>query len=353
MYNLQEALESTIQETLENDISDKDISCLEARISNIVLSLVDETAEDILDQIKHNAFSGSLEDARADRLQFEQRLMEHWRRPIDLLELFITLAREAGSDFNSEFRNQTASSDDAVFEALIRLHGKACQVSNEILVLLSSGYADGAHARWRTLHEIAVISYFLSEHGQELAEKYLLHDAIQRYKLACQYQKHSGRLNQEQIPREEFDNLKVEHDRLVSEFGNPFKSDYGWAASITHPKSPTIVTIEECVDLEHWRPYFKMASDNIHANSHGTYFKLGLASHQSNVILAGSSNMGLVDPGHSTAISLHQITAVLLANRSSFDFVVVSNVLQRLVDEVGEAFLEVHREVELLANNED
>jgi hypothetical protein len=39
------------------------------------------------------------------------------------------------------------------------------QIFNEILVLLKSGYADGANSRWRSLHELAVISFFLLDNN--------------------------------------------------------------------------------------------------------------------------------------------------------------------------------------------
>lgn len=353
MYKFQEILESTLQEIVESDDRNLDANQLKDKISKMIPDLGDETATDMLVSIKQDAFSGGLEEAGTGRREFEKRLIEVWRKPIDLLELFVSLVTEAGSDFNSEFRNESVSSGDAVFEALTRLHGRACQISNEILVLLRSGYADGAHARWRTLHEIVVTGFCISEHGQELAEKYLLHDTMQRYKLADQYQKHSDRLNLEPISQQEFNDLKTERDKLISRFGKSFKNDYGWAASITHSESPTMSAIEQCVDLEHWRPFYRMASDNVHPNSHGAYYRLGLTSHQNNVILAGPSNAGLADPGHSAAVSLHQITVVLLGTRSSFDCIVVSMILQKLVDEIGEAFLEVHREVELLASNGD
>ncbi len=357
MYKLQETLESTLRDIVECDSRDLDVNELKDKISKMIPDICDETATDMLVNIKQVAFSGNLENHRKDRQKFEERLMEVWRQPIELLELFVSLATEAGTDFNFEFRNEAVSSDDAVFEALTRLHGRACQVSNEILVLLRSGYADGAHARWRTLHEIAVIGFCISkpetdEHRQELAEKYLRHETVQRYKMACQYKKHSERLYLEPISEEEFNDLKSKRDRLVSKFGEPFGKDYGWATSITHPNPPNMTTIEECVDLEHWRPYYRMASDNVHPNSHGAYYRLGLTSHQNNLILAGPSNAGLADPGHSTAISLHQITTSLLRTRSSIDCIVVMIILQKLVDEIGEAFLEAHNYVEVLSRGE-
>lgn len=108
----------------------------------------------------------------------------------------------------------------------------------------------------------------------------------------------------------------------------------------------TLVDIEQHVGLEHWRPYYRMASDNVHANAHGAYFRLGLGPETNALLLVGPSSMGLVDAGHSSAISLRQITVALLATRPTLDGIVASNILSMLQDEIGQAFLEVHHELE-------
>ena len=136
--------------------------------------------------------------------------------------------------------------------------------------------------------------------------------------------------------------------RPAQTFYEGIKEDYGWAASALGKKGPTIADIEESVDLEHWRPYYGMASDNVHANAHGAYYRLGSSLRPGEILLAGPSNAGLADPRHSTAISLNQITTVLLATKPTLDNIVISNILLKLVDEIGEAFLQAHRELEAL-----
>ena len=70
------------------------------------------------------------------------------------------------------------------------------------------------------------------------------------------------------------------------------------------------------------------------------------------VLLAGPSNFGLADAGHATAISLNQVTQTLLETRSTLDYAVISKILVTMVDEIGEAFLEVHRHIEAYAKAE-
>jgi len=348
MYGLQEALESSISRFLSESGKEHKRDQTLAGLNEMVSEVSDETAENVLETIKKNAFSGHLESEREEIRQFEKRLKEHWAEPLDLLELFIRLALEAGDDFNKEYGEDAVVSNDAVFEALTRLHARACQVSSAILVLMKAGYADDADARWRTLHEIAVVSNFVSQHGQGLAERYLLHEVIQQFKLAREHQTFHSRINEEPISHEEFGELEALQKELVSQFGKQFKEDYGWAAEELGVDRPTFRMIEEQVNLDHLRPYYRMASDNVHANSHGAYFKLGLHLIEEKVLLAGPSNAGLADPGHSTAISLNLVTLDLLNTRLSFDALVAMKMFTVFVDEIGESFLKAHHEYEAI-----
>ncbi len=348
MNKFQEMFESALEESLnaaDYDVSEVDLGLA---LADEIPELVESTAETVLAVIKRDALSGQKAKWQYQQ-QFEERLRKHWQKPLDLLDLFISIATEAGDMFNSEFRRNAVEDGDATFEALVRLHARACQVSAATLVLLRAGYADDAHARWRSLHEISVVSYIISQCGQELAERYLLHETIQQYKLAQNHQMYAERINERPISQDEFDLLKEERDLLIERFGTSFKEEYGWASTAIGKNRPTIRDIEEHVGLDHMRPYYRMASDNVHANSHAAYFRMGLDPDDEQVLLAGASNMGLADPGHSTAISLCQITTNLLIGRSNLDGLIVSRVLSMLMEEIGQAFSEAHHDLELSA----
>src|SRR2546427_402558 len=64
-------------------------------------------------------------------------------------------------------------------EVIHQLYGRACRTMSEIERLLSGGYADGALARWRTLHEIYIISEIISSGNDDLAERYLAHEIVE------------------------------------------------------------------------------------------------------------------------------------------------------------------------------
>lgn len=352
MYGFQEVVDSTLTEILTDSDSGGESGDFEARISDMMPELIEGTSAIVLDRINARFLAGDLEDYWREKRAFIARLREFWKEPLDLLELFITLATEVVTDFNGEYRSDSMRSGDAVFKTLTRLHARACQISWAIHTLLRSGFADDAHARWRSLHEISVVSKFISLHGQEVAERYISHGVVQRYKLACQMRKFRERNNTEPITDEEFKRLKSRCDRLVSQYDSHFREDFGWAADALNNSRPTFSALEEHVELDHMRPYYRMSSDNVHASSHGTFFRLGLSLPGVDLLLAGPSNAGLANPGHSAAVSLHQITTTLLSTRLSLDCAIAMKVLEQMVENVGVVFQKTHLELETLATED-
>lgn len=307
-------------------------------------AVVNETADILLKEIKRTADSEVL-GHRKDRKAFEARLEKLWSKPLRLLEIYHLLVLEAGTEFNKHFRPAAGAKGDVVFDVLTSLHARACQISSEIIVLLKAGHADGAHARWRTLHEVTIAAMFIEKHGHDVAERYLRHEIVESYKGALQYRKHHAAMRHEPLANEAFDKIQAEYHKVLQDFGSDFKSDYGWAASALNKSRPTFSDIEEAVHLEKWRPFYKMASHNVHANPKGVTFRLGLSKKEGGVLLAGVSNRGLADPAHGTAISLLQITSTLLITKPNIDTFVRCRILFKLEKEIGREFLKVHNKL--------
>ncbi len=315
-------------------------------------SLAQECISTFADQLlKHlvDEHSSCLRDQRTDISGFRKRLNQRWGVPLDLFELLIALSTDAGANFNANSRPDASRKNNITFDVLTRLHARACQVASEVLVLLRHGFADGAHARWRSIHEISVVSYLIHKHGDCLAERYLLHDTVQRFKLARAHQDHYARIGDDPVPAEDIARLKAERDELVDRFGKSYGGDYGWAADAIGRSWPTIRDLEAHAGIDHMIPYYRMASDNVHANVHGSLYRLGLGLDQlgGEVLLAGPSDMGLADPGHSTAISLGQVTMSLVGIQQGLSSALIANVILKLQDRIGDEFLKVHREREL------
>ncbi|MCW2984420.1 MAG: hypothetical protein JWR63_1990 [Conexibacter sp.] len=174
-------------------------------------------------------------------------------------------AQAEGDWFNENYRPKAAENNDCNFDALVRLHARACRVASEARALLRTGHADGAHARSRTLHEIAVTAFFIRTQGGEVGECYLLHANATAYKAARQFQQHAERLGAEPLTENEMDHMRQRRDALVERFGASYVEDYGWAAATLDKSRPTFYDLERAADMEHWRPHFKWASEGVHA----------------------------------------------------------------------------------------
>jgi hypothetical protein len=208
--------------------------------------------------------------------EFCRRLWKLWRKPLDGLEMLISLSAELGDDINEQAREKSSRARFSRIDVLTRLHGKACQTAREISTLLRAGYADGAIARWRSLHEISVTMLFLSERGTDVFARYIHHQSVDAWRSAIEHAANAEQMHYPKLTNEELDELKKRRDSLVSRYGASFGTDYGWAAKALNNKKPTFRDIEKAASLSHWRTEYKRASLNIHAGVRGAYVRLAV-----------------------------------------------------------------------------
>lgn len=245
------------------------------------------------------------------RAAFEARLEARWGRGLDLADLMIHEALESGMWAHGLAAPAAATNEDHMFEALVRLHGKAVMTAGEVMVLLRSGYSSGALARWRTLHEVWVVSLLLLSGDDELSRRYLHHDVVETLKAQEEYEETWEDLGQD--PPDWTDTERAEiRAELAAEFGPVFLRDYGWAAPLFNNTAPKYKQLQERVELDHWRGYYRMASHGTHANPKGISWNIQSLT-TVEMIWAGPSNAGLVDPAQCTLIALASITVGLLA----------------------------------------
>lgn len=323
---------------------------IDSKITEEIINISSEMAPELVRCLRTNILK-ILKKKQDETKAFEEKLNELWKDPLDLLELFLSISFEIGSTFNEEMRPSAVKENDYVFDALTRLHARACLIGNEIINLLYGGFASGAHARWRSLHETTVIAFFIKKFGDGVAEKYLLHDGIESYKAMLEYQKYSNKLGYPPISIDEIQKGKESQNYLVEKFGKNFKYKYGWASEILNNNRPNFFDLEKEVNLDHFRPFYRMASHAVHAGPKGINFNLGFINENENILLTGPSIGGLTDPGHSTAISLAQINTALINSKPSFEGFIILQVMSQLVNEIGNAFLEIHNKLEITKRN--
>jgi hypothetical protein len=313
------------------------------RLPQLIEDLSNQLSTDILATLKHR-WQGELRRQRREFASFQQRLSARWGVPIELLRMLLTISLEYGTNLNQLLRKAPPPDSKHLVEVLTRLHARACQVVDEIHVLLSAGFADGAMARWRTLHEIAVIALFIGDHGDELAERYIWHQNVESMRAMRDYVACQERLGYEPLESDEVAAVERSYEAIVDRFGPTFGKQYGWAADQLKNNNPTFANIERAVGISHFRAHYRMASYNVHGNPKGVFFKLGLLREE-DLLLAGASNFGLADPGHSTAISLVQTSAALALLHPTLDNIVTLRIMLDLEDEIGQAFADAHQKL--------
>ncbi len=278
-----------------------------------------------------------LRDTQKNQKRFYKQLNKRWGKLLNLLEVFILVSQDIGADFNGSIRGDAEKEISPRFEVLSRSHARSCQVALEILTLLYNGFADGAHARWRTLHEIAVETNIINKNNDDLAVRYLNHDIVQKRQSAITFREHYQELGYESITDEEMQGVDTAYTMLIQQYGKDFANENGWAINIIGKPRPKFKDLEAIADFEHMRPLYKMACLNVHGGSRGLLFRLGLSYEgDENLLLAGPSTNGLANPIQNTAYSLLQITAALLTYDINLDYLVIMKVLHALEQEIFE-----------------
>jgi len=269
---------------------------------------------------------------------FETRLYYRWGAAFDVLEFFIMSNEQTGRLFKALHGEKAEEENDALIEALIQLHARACQVAREVLALMRAGYADGAFSRWRAIFETAATARFIAENGENTAIRFLNHRTVDDYYELKSYRQHREALGFEPVDEEKWESLEKLFEELIDEYGKVFKTNYGWAAADLD-EDPSRRAVVDAVGLERYRTYYAFASDTVHGGSKGTQFRLGLTEDtQEEMLLAGPSNTGFTDPAQFTVLMLIETTDSLLSLKEEIWWPIISRTLSELVDEVIDAF---------------
>lgn len=292
-----------------------------------------------------------LREHRAYDRGFKKRLAKTWSEAFTLYEVILLSAFDAGSTFDRVHRPEASQENDFRFEALTSLHAQACLVAGEVFELLNGGWPHGAHARSRTLHEIAVFAGVIAEHA-EVAERFLVHEAIEGARSLDTYQaKLAGRSGYKPFTKEQVDSVHARRDAALKRFDKPFGGYYGWAVPLFPPKVHiTFEKLEELAGLSHLRPFYDWATHlAVHASSRGARLNV-LQRGDEKFRLSGPTNAGLADPAGSSLTSLVQVTTSLLVHGRPLSDdptpVVILKAFLQLTDEAGDAFLAAHRRLE-------
>jgi len=314
-------------------------------IKGLIKEIVPEFSKKIMKTL-YTTSNKMLDSQRKIQKGFENRLYKRWKKPLELFECYIKVSLKCGEQQRIKLNKITNDKNRSIHEALIKIHARSLQISNEILVLLRTGYADGANSRWRSLHELAVISFFLHENNNnEISRRYLEHEIVRAFKEAEDYRVYCKKLGYAPISKKEFNKIKREKEKICRKYGDRFQDDYGWIPSSILPNR-NFRALEEYVNLSKFRPFYNLSCDSVHGGAKG-FYRLGIMhEYQNRVLLVGPSNYGLADPIQNTAISLSHITVCLLSLKPDFENIIQMNVILSYVNDIGTKAVDIQKSIE-------
>jgi len=298
----EEVFAARLREPVSSQEINSYLEFFEEAASNAIQKVVLHQAATHMKHLREHS-AEILEEHRAVRGVFINHLNGIWGRAIDQFEVLVGIAREVG-DCALSFVNSDRSGEleGHKIEAMFQLYGRACHIGEEVSVLLANGLADGAQARWRSLHEIQVVLKILCEGDEHLSQRYLEHHDIDLYLEAKATQLYGGsRLHS--VHPDDLGLLSEVKDELVGKYGKDFICPYGWASELLGYKANRFSDLEKLAGAEYIRPFYKAASSSVHASSRGTLSRLGSPPNFDGV-LSGSSSYGLFSPATGAAHSL-------------------------------------------------
>lgn len=296
---------------------------------------------DMMHEEVRGGWTGEHSRRAAAEIATVARIERSWGEALDLLDQLIAASQALLAEVHRRIRD-IAPEVDWTRRALVLVYARGIQTAGEIRTLLRAGFAAGAWARWRTLHELSVVALFIGRHGDAVAEAYLAHDEVQALRTIKAHEKSSqnpeawGRLRQEQEKRVA---------SLRGRFGKEmFKRDYGWAAPAFPPEhypypKPGIEELEEHVRLGHARGVCMAANHVVHAGPRGFLDNPGHAKWPPETLLTGPSPYGIDQAAGWTAESLGSLAAALVRDDMLPVEGISIRVIAKLKREVLDAFL--------------
>jgi hypothetical protein len=143
------------------------------------------------------------------------------------------------------------------------LNVRACSVAHEICAMLRAGFPIGAHARWRTLHELDVVAHVLLEGNRGTAARFVNHRWIQY----ARDKKRDTHLGGDGQSSEAMRNL------YIRRYGAEFAATYGWAAELSkrrlNVKKPNMAHLEQIANLDGHASRVHAAHHGVHADAIG------------------------------------------------------------------------------------
>jgi hypothetical protein len=143
-------------------------------IQELFNDMMKNAAKDTFSFMKSTMFEEVM-GFRADEQEFIARQEQKWYRAFVASEAMYIMTLEAAesySEYVESLPKDEFHSKYWTYVVMQHIHGRALQEFLEIITLMKNGFADGAHARWRSMYELSIISSFIIQYGENVAKKF-------------------------------------------------------------------------------------------------------------------------------------------------------------------------------------
>ncbi|WP_455885651.1 DUF5677 domain-containing protein [Pseudomonas spelaei] len=320
-------LVNDLNETVK-EVSDQIADAVPQVVQTTLEKMADLIEDELLAQaMEHTENLNKIEELRVNTVE---RL---WGKALDQLNMLRHLVVEWNTAAAELKKGAYANSHTAL--ALSRVILRAYSVVGEIIALARAGYADGALARWRSLHEICVIAMFLSKQSDKCAQMYLSHSLIEELRL-IESGEDNGTISAKNTEDDQYLRaLKKQKRQLVEAFGPAFAKDYGWASIELGRAKITFRELESIVGMEVLRQGYQHANSATHGGALAalTRISLGMGVEYSGEI---SPAFGCEVAMSYAAGSLSTLIAELCLETENADLLVMNIVAQKFSSNVRE-----------------
>lgn len=331
-----------IHNAIENGMSNEEAA---ARAAEALEATLPDFADHIATKL-HMTKLELVDGLERDRSILERDIEQDYKTAFNNYTAAAHIAYELGARAHEDYVDSGLADDyPAACQALFLLQGRACTVGAEVLHLLRGGYGDGANARHRTLHEIAVVMDLLaSDLNDDLGRRYLAYASIERYYDMVTYQKHCEAMGYTPFEPGEVAQAERERRGVLDEFGTRFTRRNQWAAPLfPEVKDIPFTLLEEKAGIQHKRPFYLFANHHVHAGPRAAILNLHSLGLRSSIGVGARSGELIGETAHGALIHLQHCTSSLICHLSEkmdvdLDIVLGLVVLKRFVAHAGVSF---------------
>lgn len=259
----------------------------------------------------YNTFDKILDERRKYQPEYEKTVEKIWGKPIKNIE---ALTDESFNIIAGFFKDTEGSAniEYAIFTTVIKAYLKL----EEIIILLKSGYPDGAMGISRTLHELTVTLLFIikNRNHENIVLRYFDYSDVITLKELRVLKEVNDALGDNFEKQSDFEEMEKRESELKSKYGNSFIRDYGWAQCIEGVDG--FKAMEKQVGGSALRVFYQMGCNSTHSNSKTNSYSLGDTSKQDRILLVGPSYKGLEFP---IRFALASLSAILSGLTSFID----------------------------------